>query len=137
MSFGKNRFHTNAIELYRFANKLNTIVIGGASKLFKHFLKNNNQNNNLNIISYASRDWSTNNTLYNQLGFKFEKNTNIGYWWSKDNYIKYNRFKFRKSKLITNGFDKNKTEIEIMKERGFFRIFNTGNKKYIFMNNKN
>ena len=37
MTFGKSRF-SNEFELLRFCNKLYTNVIGGASKLFKHFL---------------------------------------------------------------------------------------------------
>jgi hypothetical protein len=43
---------------------------------------------------------------------------------------RYNRFNFRKKKLIKEGYDKNK--IEIMMERGFFRVFNSGKLKYIF-----
>jgi hypothetical protein len=37
MIFGKKRKN---MELIRFCNKLNTNVIGGSSKLFKHFTKN-------------------------------------------------------------------------------------------------
>jgi hypothetical protein len=33
--------------------------------------------------------------------------------------------------LVKEGFDKNKTEREIMEERGFNRIYDCGNKKYI------
>jgi hypothetical protein len=42
MTFGKNRFkkQSNEWEMIRFCNKLNTNIIGGASKLFKHFLQN-------------------------------------------------------------------------------------------------
>ena len=56
MTFGKNRFkkNSNELEMVRFCNKLNTTIIGGASKLFKHFVNNYNDSG-LDIISFADR----------------------------------------------------------------------------------
>lgn len=131
MIFGKLRknlkqSHSEGkFELLRFCNKLDTTVIGGASKLFKHFIKEINPEN---IISYANRDWSNGN-LYLNLGMKELKPTEIGYNYYKSN-IKYNRFNFRKDLLVKEGFDPNKTEYEIMTERGFLRVWNTGNLKF-------
>ena len=67
------------------------------------------------------------------MGFELYKITDISYYWSK-NGIRYHRFNFRKDKLVSEGYDKSKTEVEIMSERGFYRIFDCGNKKWIFKN---
>lgn len=131
MTFGKLRKNLNQThkeghyELLRFCNKLNTSVVGGASKLLNYFIKNYNP---LNIISYANRDISNGN-LYNKLGMEYIGETEPGYHWYKSQ-IRYNRFQFRKSELIKEGYDQNKTEYEIMLERGFHRTWNTGNLKF-------
>jgi hypothetical protein len=51
--------------LSRFCNKINTNVIGGASKLLNYFIKNWVVSR---VISYADRDWSLGG-LYENLGF--------------------------------------------------------------------
>lgn len=114
-------------EMYRFCNKLNTTVIGGASKLLKYFI---NTYKPKSIITYADRRYS-NGHLYQKLGFDFVKSTNINYWYfDKSELIRYHRFKFRKDVLIKEGFDPTKTEHEIMLERGYLRIYDCGNIKY-------
>ena len=130
MTFGFNRFEKNKIELHRFANKLGSNVIGGASRLFKHFL---NIVKPTEVISYADRSWTMNNgkSVYEQLGFKLDKKTSPGYSYAIKGH-RENRFKFRKSELIKEGFDSNKTEVEIMNERGFYRIFDSGNLKFCY-----
>jgi len=133
MTFGKLRIATglhhkeNSYELVRMCSKLNTQITGGANKLFKYFIKNYKSNY---IISYANRDWATGN-VYEKLNFKFKKFTLPGYFYVKS-HIKYHRYKFQKHKLVEQGYDKNKTEYEIMTERGYYRIWNTGNFVYEF-----
>ena len=127
MTFGQSRFEFGKLELHRFANKLNTNVIGGASKLFKHFLK---LNISKEIISYADRSWSK-GKLYETLGFKLISTTKPNYSYVIDN-CREQRFKFRKSELIKHGFDSSKTEVEIMNSRGYYRIFDSGSLKYQF-----
>jgi len=117
----------NEYELYRFAEKYH--IVGGLSKLFKHFIK---QYNPTKIITYQDLDWGYSN-LYEKLGFKLEKITNPGYFYSK-NGIRENRFKYRKDQLIKEGFDINKTEHEIMLERGYYKIYNSGNIKWNWTN---
>jgi len=103
MTFGKGRNVMNGSnyewELLRFCNKINHSVIGGASKLLKHFIK---ENNPTNIISYAD--------------IRYKK--------------REHRYKFRKDILVSEGFDSNKTEKEIMTERGYNRIYDCGNLVY-------
>lgn len=126
MTFGKRSLNKlNEYELLRFCNKINTNVRGGASKLFKYFIKNFNANK---IISYASCDYSNGN-LYKILGFKEIRHTGINYWWA-DSEFKYHRSNFMKYKLVKEGYDSNKTENEIMRERDFYKIYGVGNLKY-------
>ena len=132
MTFGglrKNLGQTSkegSYELLRFCNKLNTTVIGGASKLFKHFVKTYNPKH---IISYADKRWSE-GKLYDNLGFTLSHESKPNYFYTKG-YVRENRFKYRKSELVKAGFDKNKTEKQIMEERGFNRIYDCGAKCYI------
>lgn len=115
-------------ELLRFCNKLNTNVVGGASKLFQYFIKNYKP---LKIISYANRDWSD-GLLYIKLSMTPLPPTTPGYNWYKSK-IKYNRFNFRKDILVKQGEDKNLTEYDIMLNRGYYRVWNTGNLKFEYI----
>jgi hypothetical protein len=129
MTFGKGRNIMNGSnyewELLRFCNKINHTVIGGASKLFKHFINENNPNN---IISYADIRWSE-GSLYDILGFNYVKTSQPNYFYII-NKKREHRYKFRKDILISEGFDSNKTEHEIMSERGYNRIYDCGNLVY-------
>lgn len=136
MSFSNKRnifnITGNNFELVRFCNKKNTNVIGGASKLFNFFIKNNSFNS---IISYASIRYSNGN-LYNILGFINEKITEPNYYYVNfnKNLEREHRYKYRKSELIKMGYDINKTEREIMIENGYNRIYDAGNYKFIYLN---
>ncbi|MFW6219888.1 MAG: hypothetical protein ACOC33_03530, partial [bacterium] len=59
--------------------------------------------------------------------------TEPNYWYFKINdstRSRHHRFKFRKSILVEEGYDPNKTEKEIMNERGYLRIYDCGSIKY-------
>lgn len=135
MSFSaKNRFFIkknkkDEIELTRFANILDTNVIGGFSKLFKHFLKNHDY---LTITSFAEFDWTNKyHNVYLTNGFKYLGNSGVSYHWVV-NGKRFPRFNFSKQKLIKEGYDKNKTEVEIMHERKCYRTWNSGNLKFVY-----
>lgn len=135
MSFGKKRISlgnkkSDGWEMYRFCNKLNTQVIGGASKLMNYFI---NKYHPETIESFSSNDIS-NGMLYNKLGFT-QQSINISYWYIKNNF-RYHRYKFTKSNLVKMGYDSSKTEFEIMDELKYFRIYDSGQTKYI-LNIKN
>lgn len=113
-------------ELSRFANKLNTSVIGGADKLLKYFIKHYKPKE---IISYADRRWSQGG-LYNKLGFEETHKNNPNYWYIINNVRKH-RFGFRKHKLKDAGYDTmTKTEHQIMLERKIYRIYDSGTITY-------
>ncbi|MFW6281427.1 MAG: DUF7487 domain-containing protein [bacterium] len=117
-------------ELLRFCNKLNSTVLGGASKLFKYFTKNYNYKK---VLSYSSNDWNT-GSVYSKIGFSFIKETKPNYFYIK-NKKRFNRFKFRKSELHKYFSNiKNKTEKEIMQENGYNRIYNSGNMLWEYVN---
>jgi hypothetical protein len=114
-------------EMLRFCNKLNTNVIGGASKLFKYFIRNYQIEE---VISYSDSSRGQGN-LYNKLGFTLLHETEPNYYWVIDGKRQH-RFNFRKDKLVREGADPNKTEIQIMNEKGYYRLFDCGSKKWIY-----
>lgn len=129
MTFIKSRYNKEVeYELLRFCNKLNTSVIGGASKLMSYFIKTYKPNN---IISYANRRWSQGN-LYEKLGFTFTHNTLPNYFYYKNGDLE-SRVKYQKHKLKDKLelFDASLTESENMYNNGYRKIYDSGNKVYI------
>ena len=134
MTFGKGRKCLNSktgYELYRYCCKEGFQVIGGASKLFKHFLKKYKPET---IESFSSNDISNGN-LYEQLGFT-KVSDSIGYWYIDNEMKRHHRYKFTKYSLVKEGFDSSKTEFEIMNERGFYRIYDSGQTKWRYENRR-
>jgi hypothetical protein len=129
MLFGKPRLGIgkkyDGYELTRFCNKLDTTVIGGASKLLKYFIKIYNPKQ---IVSYADRRWSQGD-LYSNLGFTEITKNKPNYWYIIGKSRKH-RFAFRKDILIKEGFDNSKSEHEIMLERGIYRVYDCGTITY-------
>ena len=116
----------NHWELIRFANKKGNIVIGGASKLLSYFRKKNHPEK---IISYCDRRWSKGD-FYEKIGFLRFGETVPNYWYIK-NGKREGRFKYRKNKLVEEGYSRDKTESQIMEERGFLKIYDCGSFKFI------
>ena len=139
MTFGKNRRslgqrHVEGEwEMLRFCNKLNTSVVGGASRLYKYFIKIHKPKK---ITSYSDKRYF-NGGVYEKLGFTHIKDTKPNYFYVVKTERK-NRFNYRKDVLVSEGYDENKTEKQIMRERGYNRIYDCGNKKWVWLNkNKN
>jgi len=125
MTFGKSRF-ADEIELLRFATEVDVNVVGGASKLLSHFVKDHPEISK--IVSYADRRWSRGD-LYDKLGFKFIHKSDPSYAYIVK-HKRHSRFEFQKHKLVAEGADPNKSEHEIMKERKCPRIYDCGTLKY-------
>ena len=135
MTFGKmrntlgigNEDLSDCWELVRFCNKLNTSVVGGASKLFKHFIKVHNP---VRIRSFSDRA-HTKGTLYKTLGFSAISQSSEQYVWvnladnkayNRVNAQKHNLKKFFKDDTL----DLTKTERQIMEEHGYVQVFDSG-----------
>lgn len=114
-------------ELLRFCNKINYILSGSASKLFQYFLKNND---NGEIVSY-SENALFDGGLYEKLGFKYDRDTKINYYWTKGDK-KFHRYTFNKKRLVEMGNDPNMSEKDIMYNLGYYKVFSVGQKKWIF-----
>lgn len=135
MTFGNLRVNLNQksakgkYEMLRFCNKINTTVVGGASKLLKYFIDAYNPKE---IVTYADKRWSDGN-LYEKLGFTFIHDTPQNYFYVKKSGGKrINRFNLRKDILIKKyGCPTNKTEKEFCEEIGYYRVYDCGSKKYI------
>jgi hypothetical protein len=113
-------------ELYRFCNKINTNVIGGFSKLLKFFIENYKPSK---IITFSDNRYFD-GEVYLKNNFIFVSETELNYYYII-NHKRENRFKYRKDILVKEGYDKNKTEKQIMTERNIPRIYDCGNKKWI------
>jgi len=121
----------NCYELLRFCSKLNTNVIGAASKMFNFFLKNYEYDT---IISYADRSWS-NGSVYRNIGMDFDGNTPPNYYYIIGD-TKHSRFNYRKDILVKEGYDNNLTEHQIMLSRNIYRIYDSGSMRFILKNHK-
>lgn len=118
---------SNCYELVRFCSKLSTSVVGGASKLFQHFLKTYDFTR---IRSFSDRS-HTRGGLYEKLGFKKVHETEPGYVWVslKDDrsYSRVNAQKRNISQFLGDSdIDLNKSEKQIMEEHGFVQVFDSG-----------
>lgn len=135
--FSKNRKNLNqknienTYELVRFTSLINTNVIGGFSKMLNYFVKNYNPEK---IVTFADRSFSRGN-LYLKSNFSFIYKTSPNYFYVI-NKLRKNRFLFRKDLLIKQGYDPNKTEHQIMLERKIYRIYDSGNLKFIWKQKK-
>jgi len=131
MGFGRKFMNQipekNVYEMMRYCNKQGYNIIGGASKIWNYFIKKYDP---IKVTTYADCSYSNGN-LYRTLGFTFIHKTEANYYYIIDG-IRKHRFGFRKDTLISEGFDGNLTEHQIMLERKLYRIFNSGNYKFIY-----
>lgn len=144
MTFGKTRGsmgrqptdNDDTWELIRFCNKLNTSVVGGASRLFYYFRNNWNASK---IVSFSDRAHTKGN-LYKMLGFDLSSYTDANYVWvNMTTDLYFNRVTCQKHKLpkLFNdpGLDiEHKTEKQIMLEHGFVQVFDSGNIRWEYTN---
>ena len=128
MTFGKRSINgKEEFELLRFCNKIDNVIVGSASKLFKYFVENFNFES---ITSFADIS-QFGGGLYKKLGFEYIHRSEPNYWWIVDG-IRHHRFNYNKKRLVKEGFDSSKTEVEIMYSRGYFRVFGCGQDKYVY-----
>lgn len=129
MGFSKPRMNSHYdFELIRFCNSKGYRVIGGASKLFKHFI--NMFEMKPSIISYSDRRYSKGH-LYQKLGFVYSHKTSPNYSYFYKNQV-YSRMKFQKHKLKNmKSYSEEKSEKQIMDEEGYLRLYDSGNDVWV------
>lgn len=137
MTFNKGRMATGnsnkegVFELGRYCTVANFSIIGGAGKLFKHFIKTENPDQ---IFSYSDNRWNSGN-VYEKIGMTYVKDTEPNYWYTKDFKSRLHRVNFQKGKLKNMpSYDPDITEEEIMKREKYFRIWDCGSKLFIWNN---
>lgn len=115
------------LELIRLCTIKNYNIIGGFSKLLK-YVKNIFKDKLL--ISYSDCDWcKLKDSGYDKVGFKNLGSKFIDYYWCVDGFRR-NRSNYMKSKLIKQGFNPDMSESEIMHDRGYYKVYGSGNIKY-------
>lgn len=108
-------------ELNRYATS--AVVVGGFSRLLKHFIKNNECSS---ILTHADKRWSDGG-VYFKSGFNCIRESDPGYWYIKQTY-RIHRQQFMKKNLhkVLSDFDPNETEFENCDRHGIRRIWDCG-----------
>lgn len=130
MTFCEPRFNENYdYELSRFCNQINTNVIDSPAKLFNYFV---NEFNPKNLIAYT--DFAkTKGMFLNELGFCFDRYSEPDFVWTKG-FDTFSRGECEQyfSKQYPNFKEK---EEEIMYTEQYMKLFNSGDKVWIYINN--
>lgn len=118
---GRKKMGDGGWNLSRFCNVVGVNVVGGASKLLKHFIRKWDPKR---IISYADRDWSV-GKMYETIGFVRMSDGRPDY-----KYVvggkRVHKSRFRKSKLKISDV----SESNFMKGRGVYKIWDCGKIKF-------
>lgn len=131
MTFGKPRYNKNhEWELLRLCSHKDFKVVGGAEKLFKHFLEMQSPNS---IISYC--DYSKfSGDVYNRLGFKQKGNPKPSKHWSRgeehvtDNLLRQRGY----DQLFNANYGKGTSNEQLMLENGWLPIYDCGQLVFIW-----
>lgn len=122
-------------ELSRYATDYHYICQGLGSKMFRHFIR---ENNPIEVKSFADRRWtvSADNNLYTKLGFKLENTLRPDYRYYNeevDRFQRFHKFGFRKQILNKKyGLPLTMTETQMVQELGYDRIWDCGLFKYVW-----
>lgn len=131
MTFAKSDKNPNyEYELKRFSVLINHSIVGGASKLLKHFEKNIKPKS---LITYLNKRWSFKSNFYENIGFNY-LNYSLPAKFIINNNIVLNRLQFQKHKLKNIKdfiFDENLTADENIINNNYRIIWDCGNEVYI------
>lgn len=133
LTLGKSRYTKDEFEIVRYCMDPYYVVMGGFSKLFKYALKNIKLGSK--IVSYMDLNKRLRpSNVYEKHGFEFDGLTTPDYVWVKRYGTEtLSRYSTTKTKLINEGYDVSKSEVEIMLDRGYFRVFGSGSKRYVYV----
>lgn len=132
MTFGEPRYNKHyEYELLRLCSKYNYIVIGGAEKLFKYFLRQYVPNSIISYCDYSKFDGK----VYNRLGFNYQKTTICKHWYNpktKEHYTDSYINKLGFDNLFNTTYGKGTSNEKLMKEHNFVEIYDAGQATYIY-----
>jgi hypothetical protein len=120
---GRKKMGPGEWNLSRFCSKIDTLVLGSASKLFSYFLANYSPKR---VISYSDKNWSKGD-IYTKLGFSLVSETRPDYKYIVDNK-RVHKSRFRKSRTSTD-----LTESEWAKNSKILRVWDCGKMKFEFL----
>lgn len=128
---GKSRYTTHDWELYRYCVNPHYIVHGVFARFMRYFTDHYAKSGE-NLISYMDLNKRmTVSNIYEQEHFDYNGITSPNYIWIQRNTFEYlRRYETTKKHLIEQGYDASKTEREIMRERGFYRVYDAGSLRY-------
>lgn len=109
--------HYDADEIARFCNKKFHHIPGALSRLLSYVRSKSEEGM---IVSYADLMHGTGQG-YKKYGFEYSHDTVVNYWYT-DGASRFSRYSFQATK--------DKSEKEIAKEMGVYRIYGAGNKLY-------
>lgn len=119
-------------ELNRFCGKIDTVVVGGAHKLLKHFIDTYNPKS---IVSFADLRLSKGD-LYHTLGFKLIGEVPVSYFYTENYFSKMDKRGFRHDTMphkLAN-YDPTKDEWTNMRENGYDRVWDCGKLRFLWSN---
>ena len=129
----RNGITVRSFELLRYANLLHHRVTGGLGKLITRFIKDVNPDD---IMTYADLDWASGKG-YQTLNFVQTAVTPpLSFWIHPDEMIRY--YPHRLPKKLTNEFNmqnRNTDMGDFLINKGYVRIYNAGNLKYLLICN--
>ena len=131
MTFGKPRYNKNyEWELLRLCTKPEYKVVGGAEKLFKHFIELVNPQS---VISYCDNS-KFSGEVYTRLGFIQKGKPSPSLHWSKGSeYITDNLLRQRGfDQLFNTNYGKGTSNEELMIEHGWLPIYDCGQMTFIW-----
>ena len=130
MTFGHSRFTTEAdYELLRLCTLPDYLVAGGAGKLFSKF---KTDFPTCSVVTYCDLT-KFSGKVYENLGMTFETYTAPNYVYVDRHNNVLSRYQCTKKKLVELNYGtEEQTEEEIMLNRNYFKIYNSGNARYIY-----
>ena len=120
---------TGEMYLSRFCSKLYMNIVGGASRLFKAFVRSHSEIER--VVTFVDRRWSKKESLYLVLGFVYDSTMEPKFCYTYNNH-RISAKAISKEKLVAIGYDGSVSVHEFLNSKGRFRIYDSGWHKYIW-----
>lgn len=132
MSFGKPRYNKNYdFELLRLCTKYQAEVVGGASRLFAQFKRDNPT---ASVLSYCDRS-KFSGSVYTKLGMNLKNVSPPAKVWSKgsqyitDNYLRQRGY----DQLFGTNYGKGTSNEQLMLDNGWLPVYDCGQKVFEYV----